>query len=220
MKNISCDTKKILIAISLLVFALIIVNYVKKNGEGFENNNDNVDVDDFLLDTQEDNIDQYLIDKINIPIGTIAAWMKPEIPKGWANCDGKIYNKVQTPDLTGKMILGSIGDSAPPITDSDRNKYRVETGNVNLTETEMHDIHNERYKYTLNQQGGVTEHTLTVEEMPRHNHNGEVLGGGAGPGRWEGTHYRPYGPVPAGGNIPHNNMPPFITLYWIMFVGY
>ena len=82
-------------------------------------------------------------------------------------------------------------------------------------------------KYTNGSKGGEATHTLTVNEMPSHEHpltfddaNQSVLGlapgtasgvypnGGVSEGRaWT------FGVRSAGGNQPHNNMPPYLAVY-------
>ncbi len=42
-----------------------------------------------------------------LPKGTIVIWKGNEIPSGWALCDGKN----DTPNLTGKFVLGASNDS-------------------------------------------------------------------------------------------------------------
>ena len=231
----------VIVIVSVLVAAYVILNYYGKNVEGFETD----DEMDFILDGQNFSIDKHLVSSSEVPIGTIVAWGASEIPKGWAKCDGKVYNGIQTPDLLGKFIFGSIGDSTPSMTDADRNQYKVEIGNMNLTETQMQEIHDKRFEYTLNAKGGKTEHALTEDEMPRHNHNGSTIGGnhsGVGLIHPWGEGYGPHrGALDVGGRDvkdadgnplkdedgkivyetkPHSNMPPYHTLYWIMFVGY
>ena len=262
MSKMVSENKNLIILIlivSVLVVAYVILNYYRnsKNIEGFETGDM-----DFILDGQEFSIDKHLVSSSEVPIGTIVAWGSSEIPKGWAKCDGKVHNGIQTPDLSGKFIFGSIGDSTPPMTNADRNQYKVESGNMNLTETQLQEIHDKRYEYTLNAQGGKTEHAITQDEMPRHGHNiyrsnypgpdwypdytfyavrtSDTAGWGASysksynNNKWNYIEHTGGREVKdADGNPlkdkdgeivyetkPHSNMPPYHTLYWIMFVGY
>ena len=91
----------VILIVSVLVAAYVILNYYGKNVEGFETGDM-----DFILDGQEFSIDKHLVSSSEVPIGTIVAWGASEIPKGWAKCDGKVYNGIQTPDLSGKFIFG------------------------------------------------------------------------------------------------------------------
>lgn len=42
----------------------------------------------------------------NIPRGLIAMWNGTQVPNGWALCNGQIVNDLQTPDLSGKFVVG------------------------------------------------------------------------------------------------------------------
>lgn len=39
----------------------------------------------------------------SVPIGTVIAWTKEEVPQGWLECDGQKVNKVLYPDLAALM---------------------------------------------------------------------------------------------------------------------
>ena len=73
--------------------------------------------------------------------------------------------------------------------------------------------------YTAGETGGSATHTLSVNEMPKHKHNlGYRIGGGSG-----STWYIDGGTVDSwcgddavsstGESQPHNNMPPYLTVY-------
>ena len=75
--------------------------------------------------------------------------------------------------------------------------------------------------YSIMSTGGAATHTLTEAEMPSHKHSLYFrFGGGNGPGGSNIQSSQNSGPgdntTPAGGNNPHNNMPPYYTLVYIM----
>ena len=76
--------------------------------------------------------------------------------------------------------------------------------------------------YAAGSTGGQESVALTVAEMPYHSHNFSILGSGdrgsaEGNVTYEETwnHFQEFGYVTAGagGNQPHNNMPPYKTFY-------
>ncbi len=77
-------------------------------------------------------------------------------------------------------------------------------------------------KYALGKSGGEETHTLTVAEMPSHSHeiNRTFSGGGGGSGGGDintsGSGNKPFSILETGGSQPHNNMPPFSTVVFIM----
>jgi len=158
--------------------------------------------------------------------GIIVAYSGTTIPNGWAPCDGGKYkldgagkytkdqSGAQTPDLRGRFICGVNPDDNPP---------KDSSGN------------NLREKLDLNVKGGEEMHTLTVSEMPTHTHifNKRQIGcegpnctvkesayqvAGITTKEWDYKMptYDNFKNDPAGESKPHNNMPPYYVLLYIM----
>ena len=141
------------------------------------------------------------LSSLSFPSGFILIWYPPDttlitltkiikiVPTGWVICDGKNG----TPDLRGRFVL-MAQDTIP--------STNVPPGSS---------VH------AIGQIGGEEKHVLTIDEMPRHNHDcantitfrTEVNGGnGAVPQRGASGY--------EGGDKSHNNMPPFYTLVYLM----
>jgi microcystin-dependent protein len=131
-----------------------------------------------------------------VPIGAILMWCGTSAPAGWALCDGTSggYSGI-TPDLRGRFIVGINGQSSE-----------------NLTALQPGDI------------GGEEFHQLSVAEMPSHTHTtptGAHNASYSGGDNWiynAGSVTGGAGGDPANSNatLPHNNMPPFYALAYIM----
>lgn len=139
-----------------------------------------------------------------IPKGVIVMWSgsAANVPAGWALCDGQDGR----PDLRGRFILGAGTPS-----NADLAKQFSDAG-VALAE------HNA---------GGEVRHTLSVDEMPSHSHSMTLYGADLN-ASWDNDNYfyttfakysgnkNTPGTSSAGGGKPHNNMPPFFTLCYII----
>lgn len=62
--------------------------------------------------------------------------------------------------------------------------------------------------------GGSEQHTLTVDEMPSHNHGGQVFG--AGTDTYNGGSNDSTSMGFTGGDAPHNNMQPWVAMNWVI----
>lgn len=133
----------------------------------------------------------------SVPAGTILPWWGnlASMPTGFSYCDGTNG----TPDLRGRTIFGSGPYGADGY------------GWIN---------------YIIGQNGGERMHRLTIAEMPRHTHTQNIpvdaAGGGVDNPALMGSPNddEPFVPVgetfPAGNDQPHNIMPPYMIMHWIM----
>jgi len=127
----------------------------------------------------------------SVPNGAILMWAGGTIPTGWALCDGT----QGTPDLRSRFIVGA----SATLSVSDKNLTPFLTGDS----------------------GGEEFHQLSVPEIPYHTHtvgalNGSNPLGGISNGSTVNATRGSYPTTYAGGDMPHNNMPPFYALAFIM----
>jgi hypothetical protein len=136
-----------------------------------------------------------------LPAGIVVAWSKLTIPDGWAVCDGTN----DTPDLRGRFVLGAT------ITTS-----KLAQG---LSPRKLGDN-------KLGPTGGEESHTLLKNEMPTHKHtntfyqsglkrDGRPTEGQIIPRLDQGGELKTDTST-EGNDTPHNNMPPFYVLVYIM----
>jgi microcystin-dependent protein len=149
-------------------------------------------------------------------------------PRGWAFCSGQIVPISQNQALFALLGTTYGGDGQTTFALPDlRGRLAVSSGQgPGLSD------------YTLGQSGGEEAVTLNVNEIPSHNHG--VLVNGAGsisasarnryPGKASagtvyanlnnGVQMNPATITPTGGNQPHDNVQPYLTLnYCIAMEG-
>lgn len=126
-----------------------------------------------------------------LPVGIILMWSGAEdgIPDKWALCNGQNG----TPDLRGKFVLG-VSDS-----------------------------------YAVGATGGEETHALTVAELAAHTHNFNLgytqnrnISSGGTREPYDHRSEAPYATITStstGSGSPHNNMPPYYALCYIMYLG-
>lgn len=158
-----------------------------------------------------------------VPPGTVTAFAGKTAPNGWLMCDGQSYSISTYQDLYNAIgtTYGGYGQSfqVPDL----RGRFPVgkDTGTF----------------ATLGGKGGEEKHTLTVSEMPAHQHAGNdrawhdkqkrngqqwFVGLNHDGGNWmanaanDGLTNRDTETGTTGGNQPHNNLPPYISLNFII----
>lgn len=149
---------------------------------------------------------------VAIPIGVITLWYGAEnnVPAGWAICNGQVSNGVQTPDLTGRFVVGA--------------GQEIRNGSSTGKAGDGGDV------YTPGMTGGERKHKLTVSEMPKHDHTVRMHSGDLA-AAWKDQRnflmpWDKYGSksvcdkisTSAGGDQAHENLPPYYALFYIMKV--
>lgn len=152
-----------------------------------------------------------------LPIGTIMPYTSDTIPNGWLLCDGSAVSRAtysELFDLIGTTYGTGDGNTTFNLPNL---KGKVAVGKDG-NDTDFN---------ALGKTGGEKEHTLTVSEMPKHNHTGGILTTNtiAGNARY---YFQQLGATndenfsnslkigEAGGNQPHNNLQPYLVTNYII----
>ncbi|KPM47419.1 tail fiber protein [Jiulongibacter sediminis] len=138
-----------------------------------------------------------------IPIGTIQMWPTSSAPSGWLLCNGSSFSSGTYPDLAS--VLG--GSTLPDFT----GRFPLGSGNSGENGSTNH---------SLGSDGGEETHTLTINEMPSHNHgitySGKSKSGSGGEVSDLENNASTVNTTNTGGGNAHNNMPPFYTINFII----
>lgn len=145
---------------------------------------------------------------VTMPIGSIVPYTGAVVPENWLMCDGSNVSQSEYPELTA-VVDDALKDT--------------------INGVPIIRIPNLRGKFIMGEQpathdmletGGEETHTLTIAEMPSHTHGiNRSLVAAAGTQRRavEGAS-SDVTTLSEGGDEPHNNLPPFIVLRYIMRV--
>ncbi|MEI6647478.1 MAG: hypothetical protein WCP12_15685 [bacterium] len=139
-----------------------------------------------------------------IPIGGIIMWWGTTgaIPDGWVLCNGAN----NTPNLCDKFILGAGSSYAANA-----------TGGVATVTLDATQLPNHQHSY---KDGYYTESSAATKLLPgggSDNIGADVTGSGNHDNDNNYIYWRPlFTDAYTGGGLPHQNMPPFYALYYIM----
>lgn len=111
-----------------------------------------------------------------LPAFTVTAYYGTDVPSGWQLCDGNElvysdtktpvldinYNKILTPNLQGRVVIGCSGNNKSPAAIKDINNKNLSTN------------------YYIGNSGGEEKHTLLINEIPSHSHSYYALVNNAG----------------------------------------
>jgi len=161
----------------------------------------------------------YLDDYVLIPAGTVMQSAAVNVPMGWFECNGARLNTNDYPDLFN-AIGYTYGGSDTSFNLPDI-RGRVPIGNGGGAGLTTH---------ALGSKGGEESHTLTTGEMPSHSHS-LTRRSNEDDGSYDTNNARqdessaattdradlgPFNTNDTGGGSAHNNMQPYITLWYII----
>lgn len=168
------------------------------------------------------NFNNTSIDSMYVNPGSVLAWagLVANIPDGWKICNGALLSQTDY-----SALFTALGGSLSP--------WGVQTTTFSLPNIPTYgspvqafptneNVSNGAYKLGLT--GGEKDHILTSSEMPNHSHNLSIPlyseGGAtnriANAGTTaEGTTFTGV-TGSTGGGSSHNNMQPFVAMYWII----
>lgn len=215
-KNIVIFNKKVNILDNLEINKDLIINETqdtKNNLLSIKNKNDNsffyynknkfIGIDKYDQDMSNQEV-KYLISDL-IPSGTIIAFNSFNPPQGWALCDGKN----NTPNLTKRFLYGY------------GSKAKGSFGGQEKVTLKINEIPNHTHSLTINSKTPNHSHYIV-------NHNGSNMAGDClfcrntktiGTGRTQensARHTHECSVNNTGDNLPHNNMPPYYVLTYII----
>jgi len=143
-----------------------------------------------------------------VPTGTVSAFAGSAAPTGYALCDGSAVNRTTQAALFA--VIGTtygVGDGSTTFDLPDlQGRVIAGMGGSLLSGTDA-----------LGAEGGVKEHTLTIDQMPSHTHAGttqSVLQTDTGAGRLTNDAGNLTGAT--GGGQPHPNVQPTMILNYII----
>lgn len=162
------------------------------------------------------------------PVGSIVMWTGTEPPSGWVLCDGTVVAGVTTPDLRGRFILGSgAGAGLTPRAVGEMGGAETHA----LTQLEMPSHrHSVTSSATVNEMAEGTHgyraavasrfatHTTSTDDGSQANAQQQGFDTASGGAHRHRVEIPSFASASSGSGRPHNNMPPFYALAFIMRV--
>ncbi|MBQ8661235.1 MAG: tail fiber protein [Alphaproteobacteria bacterium] len=149
-------------------------------------------------------------------IGEIRLWAGSSAPKGWKICDGSSLSTTTYSALYA--VIGTTYGGSGSYFYLPNFKGRVPVG-VGYATSSV-------YTYSRGSKGGEEKHTLTISEMPSHNHALKFVSN-----KWgDNANNRPFPSTSgtdsysastayAGGSVAHENRMPYLGIYYIIYTG-
>ncbi len=187
------------------------------------------------------NVDPFLIEDPN-PIGSMIQWTKAAAPSKWKLCNGQALN-TYTYRALHEVISNIYGGTAFLEGTTDQSGATTTFNLPNMggripigrgTGIDANNLNSDTLPSggfnVLGASGGEYKHTLTVDELAEHTHETDAnnSNGIDGDGYFQGLGYKPrrsnpnnskYAEIiakPTGGDLPHNNIQPYIVLNYII----
>lgn len=154
-----------------------------------------------------------------IPSGVTLPYAGAAAPSGWLLCNGQAVNRTTYAALF--LIIGTTfgaGDGSTTFNVPDL-RGRLPLGKDDMGGSSANRVTNAQAD-VLGGAAGAETHTLTLMEIPTHNHGLKVATNPSGGQNnlWAGAAATDNGSVYQGGGAAHNNMPPYLTLNYIIKV--
>lgn len=171
-------------------------------------------LNDYQLTAKVNNVNNV---QIGMPIGSIVMWPGDTAPEGWLLCNGATYKRTEYLNLSNVIKF----------------KYGGTKDILKVPDLQARFPLGASSNYSLGDTGGEKDVTLTKEEMPKHKHDITKIGGYNDS---TGSDFKTFSTLATGstgtgnrtvnvavlemsekgGGQPHNNMPPYLVVNFII----